>query len=343
LPSAAATEPDATTRAGYERLIGEQKRTIEQQETQIERYKKQETTHSIQLAARDGEIEQLKARYEGLHNIANYQKQHLRKFVLVERCIINSSYLAEGKLYLDFIFAVVNLSMYSVSLMSPEGAVIEDPIHHKGEPLSGTAKLLRHDAWNIAPTKACSLTIRQWVNANEAEDIAETLKQRGNLFNFAKATVSVSIDGLPDVRAKLDLTRGMQTATLENKVIELGNENTELKAELASRQERAPHIEQLTLALGACYQAYNQLEHRELLTEEAFGNLKMRIGYALASRPDEPKEMGDFYDELPPVPDSLQEQKAWVDEQCFRLRALIVEQRSERLVVDKAETPKQSA
>jgi uncharacterized membrane protein len=279
-----------------------------------------------------------------LDTIVDYQRKGLRKYVLVEKCDINLSPLSQGKRYFEFTFHVTNYSMFNVSIPMAEYDVVKGSIHFNGDPISREAKLVENKVTGLQPYGRNYFKIWQWVSIDEAKDIPATLEKVGNLFDFSKAIVYVRADKfLDEEAAKLDLTRGMQNADLENKIIELGNANAQLRREITSWQERATYIEELTLALGACYQAYNQAERGESLSKEAFDNLKMRISHALSHSPNEPKMLFNFYDELPPIPASINEQKGWIDSQCFKLRELIKEQRQEegQLIAHKEATQKQ--
>jgi hypothetical protein len=264
----------------------------------------------------------------GAVQIVDYGKEHIRKFVLVETCTINSSHLAEGKLYVDFTFAILNLSLFSVGIPLPEGAVIEGSILFKGNPLSGTAKLFENSTKHTNPTDRNNFTIRQWVNSDEARDVVETLENYGNLFDFSRAVVNVRNEELPDSDAwKLDLTRGMQNADFQNRIVVLGNENIRLSRGITLWHDRARNIEALTLALGMFYRAYNQLEQGEILSKETANSLKGRFMQALFGCFHDHKLEDEYSDNLPPLPDSITEQKEWIDSQCSKLRSLIDEQR----------------
>lgn len=270
---------------------------------EIERLRHDAVTHSIQISSRDAEIEALKTKYGWVDGIIEYQRKGLRKYVLVERCEVDSSPLSSGKLYVWLTFHVRNYSMFYVSIPMHKGDEIRSSIRFNGEPISRTAKVEENKVIDLPPYRSNYFKIRQWVNPDEAKDISETLKTTGNLFDFSEAIIPIKADKFPnDEEAKLDLTSGMGNADLDNKIIELGNANARLRSELTSWQEHAAYLGELNIALGACYHAYNQSERREPLTQEAFASLKMRISRALSNRPGEPKEMADFYDELPPIP-----------------------------------------
>jgi len=131
-----------------------------------------------------------------------------------------------------------------------------------------------------------------------------------------------------DVEMKeLDLTRGMQNAGVENKIIELDNENNWLKRGIALWQVRADNLEELIRTLGMFYLAYNILEQNEMLTKDTANNLKGRFAQALQHCFHDNKIEYAYCDNLPPFPDSIDEQKSWINSQCSRLRYLIDEQR----------------
>lgn len=190
-----------------------------------------------------------------LQKIAEYQRKGLRKYVVVEKCVVNSSPLPEGKLYIEFTFYVTNYSMFYVSIPAPVDAVIEGSIHFKGDLLSGVAKIVENKVKELGTCGTYYFTVRQWVSASEAADISETLKTTGNLFDFSKAIVNVrGGDRFPDVEmAQLDLTRGMRNAEFENKVIQLEALKSQYESEIELRQQRADAVEALSLVLGMAY------------------------------------------------------------------------------------------
>lgn len=277
-----------------------------------------------------------------LQEIVEYQRKGLRRYVLVEKCEINSSPLSEGKLYLWLTFHVINYSMFYVTVPTQVGAVIAGSICFKGEPLSGTVKLDENRVVDLPPHSRNYVKVRQWVNRDEARNILETLKTSGNLFDFSEMIIPVKGgDKFPNVEeAKLDLTRGMQNADLENKIIELSNANARLRQEIVTVQKHRDVIKELTLALGACYMAYNQTEREELLTKGAFENLVWRIRDALSYHFEDDKTVQDYLDSLPLFSDSVNEQKKWIDAQCFKLREFINEHYPEQLSVTKIEIQK---
>ncbi|HST54068.1 MAG TPA: hypothetical protein VLJ61_18825 [Pyrinomonadaceae bacterium] len=206
-------------------------------------------------------------------------------------------------------------------------ALIEGPILFKGDRLSGTTKLVGNEVKSCPPDSRKFFKVRQWVNIDEAKDIPETLKTVGNRFDFSEAIIYIKADKFPgDKPAQLNLTRGMQNADLGNKIIELENANARLRTEITAWKEWAGIVKEMNLALGACYQAYNQAERGEALSEEALNNLKMRISHALSTLPNEPRWLFEIKDELPPTPDSIDEQQKWIDSLCCKLREIINEQ-----------------
>lgn len=263
-----------------------------------------------------------------LQEIIEYQRKGLRKYVLVEKCEINSSPLSTGKLYVEFTFHVVNYSMFYVSIPMAEGEAIKGSIHFKGDMLSGPVKLVENNVKNSPPYARDYFKVRQWVSAHEATDISETLKTSGNLFDFSNAIVPIrGGDKFTNVEeAQLDLTRGMQNTDLGNKIVELGNENIWLRRSISLWQDCLGKIEELTRTLGMFYLAYNQLEQGEILSQETANNLKGRCAQSLHRCFHNNKITDDYTDNLPAMPDSIDEQKTWVDSQCSRLRTLIEEQ-----------------
>jgi hypothetical protein len=262
------------------------------------------------------------------HSIADYEIRRTRKFVLVETCLINASYLPQGELYLDFTFSILNLSIFVVSIPMTNGSIIENPIFFKGKMLSREAKLAENDVKNVYPAEGRSFTIRQWVNSDEAKDIIQTLAERGNLFDFSRPVIYVTTQEFPDAKyAELDLTRGMKNAALENKLVELGNDNIWLRRGLTLWEERTGPIEELTRTLGIFYLASFQLDKGEMLSEATASTLRSRFMLALSDSFHDHKLEDKYSDNLPPLPDSIPKQKQWIDEQCSELRKLITAQK----------------
>jgi hypothetical protein len=246
----------------------------------------------------------------------------------VENCAIDSSHFEKGELYVDFTFPVLNLSMYTVSIPMAKGAVIENSILFKGKMLSREAKLFENHVKHNNPTETGYFIIRQWVNSDEAKDITQTLEKSGNLFDFSEAMVYVSIDEFPAAKsAKLDLTRGMQNAALENNLVERRNDNAWLRSGLTLWRERAGNIEELTRTLGIFYLASFQLDYGEMLSQATGNTLKGRFMIALSDCFHDHKLEDEYSDNLPPLPDSIPEQKNWINAQCSKLRSLITAQK----------------
>jgi hypothetical protein len=301
--------------------------TIEQQRIRIERLQEDAITQSIRVSAYESDVQRLKTKYEWVDEIVEYQRNGLRKYVLVEKCDINPTHLSVGKRFVEFTFTVFNYSMFGVSIPMSGDVLIEGSIYFKGDRLSGAAKLIENKIIKLPPYHSTVFKIHQWVDPDEAKDITDTLSNDGNLFDFSKAVIYVKADKFPeDEAAKLDLSRGMQNAEVENKFVKLGNANARLRIEISAWKEWAGIIAEMKLALGACYQAYNQAERGEALSEEALNNLKMRISHALSTMPNEPRWLFEIKDELPPTPDSIGEQQKWIDSLCFKLREIINEQ-----------------
>jgi hypothetical protein len=266
--------------------------------------------------------------YNWAHEIADYETRRVQKFIIVEDCEIDASHLAKGEFYLDFKFPILNLSMFTISILMAEGTVVENSILFKGGMLSREAKLAKNHVKHVNPTDRSDFTIRQWVNPEERTEIMQILKKSGNLFDFSQAVVNVSIDEFPQAGSmKLDLTGGMRNASLENKVIELGNSNACLKKGLTLWQERAKNIEELTRTLGMLYLAYNQLEQGETLSNATANNLKGRFAQALRFCFHDNGIVDEYCDNLPPLPDSIHKQKEWIDNQCSELRSIIAGQK----------------
>ncbi len=302
-------------------------RTIQRLKAEVERFQESAETHSMRAAIRDNELETLKTKYEWLDEIVEYQRNGLRKYVLVEKCDINHSHLSDGKRYVEFTFNIVNYSMFNVSVPMSEYDILKGSIHFKGDPLSGEAKLIENKVVGLTPYMSNYFKVWQWVNPDEAKDISETLEKVGNRFDFSKAIIYVRADRFRDDDvAKLDLTRGMQNADLENRLVELGTENVRLGKGLTLWRDRTRNVKELTRILGKFYLAYNQVEQNEILSTATGDNLRGSFANALHSCFHDNKIVDDYLDHVAAFPDSLGKQKEWVDSHCIRLRILIEEQ-----------------
>lgn len=286
---------------------------------ELERETQEGFNDTIQLTS---DLEALQKRYKWLRGIADYEIQHIREFVLVEGCTINSSHLSEGNPCVDFTFSVFNLSAFSVSVPMPKGTVIDGSILFKGHMLSGAAKILENRIDRVGPTDRNTFTIRQWVNPSEAKDIAETLKKLGNRFDFSNAIIYIKNDEFPDAEvAKLDLTLGMQYAGLENKVIQLENV-------VAAWRRHSGTIEQLNHALGGAYVLYRLFEAREPPSRERIENW---FNSSLRGHVH-PELLEAINEGMPELTDSPAEQKEYVDRYCSNLRKVIGEERRKLLI-----------
>jgi uncharacterized membrane protein len=168
------------------------------------------------------ELERENDTLQWLYKIAKYQRNDLQKYVLVDKCEINLSPLTNGKSYFEFTFHVINYSIFYISIPMLEYDPVKGAIQFKGDPLSREAKLAENRVTALQPYGRNYFKVWQWVNQDEAKDIPATLEKVGNLFDFSKAIVYVRADKFPDDEvAKLDLTRGMQNAALENRIIQL--------------------------------------------------------------------------------------------------------------------------
>jgi hypothetical protein len=281
-----------------------------------------------------------------LHDIAEYEIKRLQKFVLVETCMVNSSPLSEGKLYIEFKFPVINLSIYSVTIPMIKGAVIEGSILFKGNMLSGSAKMTENDVRHINPTTRGHFIIRQWINLDEAKDIVETLGKTGNLFDFSNINVHIKSDEFPDAKAaKLDLTRGMQNADLENKLIQVEAElrakrdsqetlNAQHRKEVAKWQIHADKLYRLSLVYGMALQADDIIDFfRQTLSKGILERLRANIDNTLihcfgASYRDK------YFERQPPVPDEdeLNAQMFWIRSIHSSLEVIIEHERQKQLI-----------
>jgi len=91
--------------------------------------------------------------------------------------------------------------------------------------------------------------------------------------------------------------------------------------------ESVRNIEELTLALGACYLAYKQLRAGEVLTANSFQSVKDHIAQALSIVARDQRLVDEFYDEARKVPSTIKDQDKWVDDHCIELRRLIASER----------------
>lgn len=300
-------------------------KAVEDSRKEAERLQQLAESHNVRANLNQNLLDQ----YKWLDEVVEYQRYGLRKYVLVEKCDINLSPLSEGKLYIELTFSVFNYSLFYVSVPMPADRAIEGSINFKGEPLSGTAKFIDKEnrVEKLPPYSGNFFKVRQWVNQDEAKDIPKTWKESGNLFGFPETCVYVRADKFPDDKpAKLDLTRAMQNASLENTIVELGNENALLRKGLTFWRDRTRNVKELTRILGMFYLAYNQAEQNEILSKATGDNLRGSFANALHYCFHDNKIVDKYLDNEPALPDSLIKQKEWVDSHCIRLRALIAEQ-----------------
>jgi hypothetical protein len=310
---------------------GELQRQINNLNAGVETYRETEDRLIKERDLFKGERDSLQAGIDARkweHESANDELKHLKKFVLVDGCVIKDSSLSEGELFIDFNFSVLNLSMFTVSISMSEFDVIKGSIFFRGKPLNREAKLIGHNVNHLLSPDRRDFTIRQWVNESEARDIAETLKTSGNLFDFSRANVYISVKERPDKNpVSLDLTRVMERVSLENKIVELGKENSRLSEGITLWNSRASKIGELTRTLGMFYLAYNQTEQREVLSKDTGNNLKGRFMQALNYCFHVNRIVDAYSDNLPAFPNSFNKQRTWIDAQCFILRRLIEEQK----------------
>jgi hypothetical protein len=286
-------------------------------------YEKARDDNEVLLASLISKTTDLES-YEWLHTVVRYQLNGLRKYVLVGNCTVNVNPFSEGRRYLEITFNLQNFSMFHVSIPMPVDAVIEGSIHFKGEMLSGVAKLVVNKVAALPPYGINTLTIRQWVNTDEVTDISETLKVSGNLFDFSKAIVYIKADEFPDMEAaKLDLTRGMQDAELENEIIRLkaelegeGARRESLKAQYdanaAEHARRARIVRSLNYARGAALIVMHQIGEDEPVSKGTLQYLASVISPVLENYFDESRIFEWFGDTLQNIPDTPLGQEAWV-------------------------------
>jgi hypothetical protein len=275
-----------------------------------------------------------------IEEIADYQRKTLRRYVLVENCEINSSSLSEGKLYIEFIFNLVNYSMYYVSIPMVEGEPVKGSIRFKGDMLSGEAKLSANEVKNCPPHSRKLFIIRQWISRDEAAEISQALEKSGNLFDFSEADVYVSGgDKHPNVETdKLDLTRGMQNADLENKIVQLEALQKQHQAELIEWNRRRTIVEKLRWLAGRGDELDWQLE-RQIERKQAdrqplpTGDLKRWLTELEVTLRDSFGETGvtSFYKGNAgyPIPESFSEQQNWLHVYRKRLTEIIMDQSEE--------------
>lgn len=276
-----------------------------------------------------------------LQEIVEYQRKGLRKYVLVEKCEIDASPLSEGKLYLWFTFQVINYSIFYVTISTSVGTVITGSIRFKGEPVSGTAKLDENKVIDLTPYLRSYFKVRQWVNRDEAKNILETLKTSGNLFDFSEAIIHVKGGSkFPTVEeAQLDLTRGMQNADLENKVIQLENAQGIRALEFGEWKKYSDIAFRLNLIYGMALQAQYTIGFpgNTPLPKEMLDYLRGHIDSAIHQCLG-PEARDNYFKNAPPVPDNAEGQQYWwIRSHCSMLEALI-EQQHRQLGARKATT-----
>lgn len=271
-----------------------------------------------------------------LHSIADYQRKTLRRYVLVENCEVNSSPLSEGKRYIEFTFTIINYSMYYVTIPMHEGEEVKGSIKFKGEMLSGAAKLFENKAENCEPYGRKYFKIRQWVSPHEATDILEALEKSGNLFDFSEANIFVSGgDKHPNVEEdKLDLTRGMQNAALENKIIQLETDLREEKAaqerledqhskKMSTERHRVGAIRAINYARGAALIVQRQLEEGEGVSKDMLLFLTTIISPVVEQNFSDPQVSAFFKERLKNIPSEPFAQRYWIDELFEALSRLL--------------------
>jgi hypothetical protein len=270
-----------------------------------------------------------------LREFAEYQRTGLRKYVLVEKCSVNSSPLSEGKLYVEFTFSVANYSMFYISIPTPLNGVLEGSIRFKGDLLSGAAKLIENRVIGLPPYSTNYFTVRQWVSPHEAKDILETLKKSGNLFNFSEFIVNI---GGADERqrvetGRLDLTRGMQNTELENKIIQLEVELKEEKAaqerlkseyenQKSEERRRKAILNALQYPLGAARLIEELYDEKELVPEKALKYLAILASSSVEFGFSDSATLDFFHDALRNIPHTPEEQRQWFRALQDRLKAL---------------------
>jgi hypothetical protein len=263
-----------------------------------------------------------------LDTIVDYQRRGMRKYVLVEKCEVDTSPLLNGKRYVEFTFHIRNYSMFHVSIPMPMDATIEGSIYFKGDRLSGTAKLVENKVVSLRPYLSEPIKIHQWVDADEAKDIPETLEKVGNRFNFSNAVIHIKADEFPDDKADtLDLTRGMQNAELENKVIQLVAVQGQRALEFGEWQRYSDIAFRLNLVYGMAQQARHTMEFpgNTPLPKDVLEYLRAHIDSAIHQCLG-PEARDDYFDHVPPVPDEDSGQEYWIRSHCSRLEALIEQQ-----------------
>jgi hypothetical protein len=273
---------------------------------------------------------------EWLHKIADTQKTQLQRFVLVERFTPNPYYLSKGKLYVYFDFSIFNSSIYKVSIPLSVGDVVRGVVRFKGEILSGTAKIDSNHVTNLRHGSRGGFRIQQWVNKDEATDIAETLKKSGNLFDFSELIITVkgSDEQTGAETAQLDLTRGMQNADLENEVIQLEALNSQHKSEISELQKHSDIIHRLSIAHGMALQADHIINFpgNTPLNKDSLkyliANINSTLSQCLGAR-----NRDDYFDHVPSIPDNEEGQSHWIRSHCSMLEALIKHQ--QQLMADK--------
>jgi hypothetical protein len=275
-----------------------------------------------------------------IDTIVDYQRRGLRKYVLVEKCEVSLAPLIAGKPYFELTFHVRNYSMFYVSIPMAKYDPVKGTIRFKGDPISGNAKLTDNQVTNLEPYGRNYFKVWQWVNnPDEAKEIPATLEKVGNLFDFSETVIPIKADRFPDdSEAKLDLTRGMQNAELENRVIQLEALHGQRALESAEWQKYTDIIYRLNLVYGMALQVDYTIGFpgHTPLPKEILDYLKAHIDSAIhqclgASVRD------SYFEHVQPVPDGDEGQESWIRSHCSMLDALI-QQQHRQLVARKATT-----
>ncbi len=302
---------------------------IDGYKTKIERQEEEMREMGIRLFNKDDEtdglklqIERLNSKYGWLSEIAEKERKALSKYVLVENCTVSPHLDSEELPYLIFDFNVINNSVYTVSLTDS----INGFIKFKGQPLDKNARLFGEPMKNCPHNGRSSFRIRQPVHPSEAVLISEALKKSGNLFDFSELIVAAVIVGENPAKepARLDLTRGMQNADLENKIIVLENEINQVRQESKEAIERERRNTALTKAIEGGAALYLELDEGRPIRDQRLARWRSDATNILSVNFGKDVAFKIFGSGNYTPPNTVPEQKQWLLDYLKTLGSLII-------------------
>lgn len=314
-------------------LLNDRIAELEREKTALEKarqnasdlYEKARRENDGLQMALTGKINDLESN-KWLHELAARDKNNVSRYVYIIFDRIDYEGLAELSPYIEIIFYIINASVYIINIDKniEDGAVYLNGVelNPKQAKIDGSLKYISRD--DRGEKKL--LVIKQWLTPTEVARIRNPLPDDKLYFSRLKLIVNGAYDTEGVLPQRLSLPSSVPVAV--KTTAELTADYTARLDELSTTwHERAGKIEELTRMLGMFYLAYNQLEQRESVSKETANNLKGRYANALQRCFNDNKIVDEYLDNVPPFPDSINEQKEWVDWHCFKLRSLIDEQR----------------